>query len=178
MFGSILDGLSTIWDWLQGFIFYLSDTFSWLWDTFNDFILEWGDWLVEQLWYYVWAIVTFIGTYFIWRFLTVIVVGAFASTTLNTFRTGVFLYFLAWITSVILRMLGLGYVAFTASFYAFVPNVGDIIVRGLSLIPAVFQPTVAYLNVHEAIHFMFSVFAFIATYKIGRWVFQRPSLGG
>jgi hypothetical protein len=185
MLANILRALTGFKDGFDDFILQLNDNLHFLVGTLqdntqstidatNDWILEWGDWLVAWLWSIVMGIINFLTMYVIWRFITVTLVAGLAGGAVSMLRTGIAVYLLAWFYSVSFRLLGISYVAFNAWGFNLIPNIEAMIHRGLSMVPAQFQPMILYMNVPEVIHFIFSIFIFIATLKIGQWVFKAP----
>jgi len=174
VFSTILEGIRSIFSFITVFGDWVTDTSDWLWESFNDFILDWGDWLVAWLWAIVTGIVNFIVVSFVWRFITVIFISAFYGAAARFFQTGIAIYFLAWFWSAAFRLLGIGFVLFNTWSLGLIPNVELMFMTGLDLVPASFQPMLIYMGVPDAFHFIFSVYLAFATIKVGRWVFGGP----
>jgi len=168
MLSQIYQAIVGIWEWLAT----SENTYV---QSFNDMILDSGDWIVSWLWSIVAGIVNFIVGYFLWRFLTVIVVAAFSGAASRILGTGIALYLIAWFWAVSFRVLGIGFVTFNVWAMGLVPNIEMLFLMSLDLVPAAFQPMLAYMGVPDAFHFIFSAYLAAFTIKLGKWVFSAPS---
>lgn len=160
-------------DYFSGFNAMLADLG--IADWFNDFILSWGDWIVG--WARVIAIgaISYLTGSFLWRLMTYFLGVAVVEQAKFITKTGLATYLIIWFWHVTFKSLGVSILTFAAWGTELIPKVETAVISGINHIPPVFKPMIIYFDIPDAIHFIFSVFMVIATFKAATWVFKPPS---
>lgn len=166
IFNSILDAFFSFIDsigWFLGIDEYI-----------HDFVLSWGDWFVGIQRALIIGVISYFTGTFLWRILTYFLGQAIISQASFVTKTGLASYFMIWFWHALFRFTGVGIVTITALGVNLIPKVEAAIASGVRHIPPVFMPMLNYFSVFDAVHYIFSVFVVIATFKTAMWVVKPP----
>ena len=171
-----MDFLRSIYNSITGFFDWFASSLDFLFPAFSDFVLDWGDWIAATGRALLLGSLSFFLVSWIWRFITVIWVAAFSGVATSILGTGIAVVVLAWLSSILFRLLGIGFVTYSVWSMGLVPDVEMLFLAALALAPEIFQPMLAYMGVPDALHFIFSSYLAVFTIKNGKWVFSGPTL--
>jgi hypothetical protein len=172
------DWLSSLSSWVDSFFSDLNTIFdSWgVADYFNDFILSWGDWIVGWAKVIVVGIASYLSGVLLWRIMTYFLSQAVVNQASFYLKTGLAGFLITWFWHTTLKSLGLGIVGIGVQYSQVIPRFEAAMISGINKIPVVFHPMIDYFAIPDAIHFIFSVFVIILTFKAATWVLKPPLL--